>query len=79
MDTTNITSDNPLGAHMRDCLRYIDEKTLERFGAPLYAGLIQFPHRHEIVNFASNGEIDERDKFAQAMIELLIRWGYLRR
>jgi hypothetical protein len=65
------------GLHLRDCLRYFDDKTQERYGKPLLAGLVTFPADEcDIVSFASNAP-GEREVFAQAMINLLIRWGYI--
>jgi hypothetical protein len=72
-------SDEEVRLFLQDLVvKQIDPAVRKFFDAPLYLGLIAFPsHAHELVTWAANADPSERKKMAMAMVELLMRWGYL--
>jgi hypothetical protein len=77
-DDRELLNDDDVARLLRDLMRHCDAETTRRLGRPLYIALICFPSRaHELVSWIANAEPAERDNLAQAMIELLTRWGYI--
>jgi hypothetical protein len=70
--------DDDVKALLIDLIKHNDGEIVRRLGRPLYATLLVWPSKaHELVNYVGNYEPAERHELAQAMIELLIRWGYI--
>jgi hypothetical protein len=73
-----VITDETINGLMRDMLAKNDRMITERLGRPLVLSLMLWPSRqHELVSYIANIEPERRDEIASAMIELLIRWGYI--
>lgn len=73
-------SQEDVHAFMADLMvKQIDPALREFFGLPLIACLIVFPpNTNELASWIANADASERPNIAQALIELLTRWGYLK-
>ncbi len=76
-DERRIT-DETINTLMRDMLARCDRMIMEQLGRPLALSLMLWPSQHhELVSYIANIEPERRAEIAAAMIELLIRWGYI--
>jgi hypothetical protein len=63
---------------MVDLMALVEDEIMRVLGRPLVATLILWPsNAHELANYITNIEPARRGEVAQAMIELLTRWGYM--
>jgi class 3 adenylate cyclase len=70
--------DEDVARVLDECVQHVDGAIRKALGRPLIFSLIAFPSRaHELAAFASNIEPERRAEIAQALIELLVRWGYI--
>jgi hypothetical protein len=78
-DPLDIAFEEMMNAHLAGLLAHIDAENLRVLGKPVYATVLLWPSdQHELVAYAANCEPGEREQIAQAMIELLTRWGHIR-